>query len=133
MYQAAYNLGDLLSLSSLQQVTLEYPMVPTLFQLLNFSFWTVNLLLGFPVANFNFIFLWTLWVGCQGGTSYTNFLFLANTKTNLNCDMRLSYYERELCCNLLLVAQDLGVFFAAVIGFWVQSYFFTGALYDPPA
>ena len=119
MFQAAYNLGDLLSLSSLQQVTLEYPWVPTTFQILNAAGWTVNLLLGFPIANFNFVFMWSLWVGCQGGTSFTNFLFMANTRTNLSCDMKLSYYERELCCNLLLIAADTGAFFAGVIAYWV--------------
>ena len=133
MFQAAYNLGDLLSLSSLQQVTLEQPWVPTLFQIVNFILWTINTALGFPIANFNFVFLWSIWVGCQGGTSFTNFLFMANTRTNLDCDMKLSYYERELCVNLLLIAQDIGVFFAGLVGYWVQSLFFTGALYNQPA
>lgn len=49
MFQLAYNLGDLLSLSSLQQVTLEYPWVPTTLQFLNFCFWSINIALGFPV------------------------------------------------------------------------------------
>ena len=64
------------------------------------------------VSDFNIIFIWTMWVGIHAGTSYTNFLFLANTKTNLECDMRLNYYERELVVNLLLIAYYFGTFFA---------------------
>jgi hypothetical protein len=55
---------------------------------------------------------------------------MANTRTNLKCDMRLSYYERELCVNMLLIAQDIGVFFAGLTGYWIQAWFFTGALYN---
>ena len=102
-------------------------------QAINFIFWTMNAMLGFPIQGFAIVFLWAIWVGCQGGTCYTNFLFMANTKTNLACDMKLSYYERELMCNIMLIASDLGLFFAGFTGYWIQSWMFTGALYDPPA
>jgi hypothetical protein len=55
----------------------------------------------------------------QGGTAYTNFFYLANTRTNLECDFNLHYTERELTVNMLLFANDLGIFFAGIIGFLV--------------
>lgn len=126
-----YNMGSLISLSTLQQVTLEKPYIPTFIQMLNVLLWMVNLWAG-VVENFNIIFLWTMWVGCQQGTDYTNFLFLANCKTNAAFDMGLNYYERELVCNLLLVSNDVGGFFAAVVAFGVQQYFFPEILFSPP-
>lgn len=57
----------------------------------------------------------------QGGTAYTNFFYLANTRTNLPCDFNLHYTERELTVNMLLFANDLGIFFAGIIGFLVQA------------
>jgi len=56
-------------------------------------------------------------IGGLQGTSYTNFLYLANAKTNLPCDMDLQYYERELTLNILLTASDLGYFFANIFAF----------------
>ena len=49
-----------------------------------------------------------MWVGVHSGTSYTNFIDLASTKTNLDCDMHLNNYERELVVNLLLIANMMG-------------------------
>ena len=60
------------------------------------------------VSDFNTMFIWSMWVGVHSGTSYTNFIFLASTKTNLDCDMHLNYYERELVVNLLLIANMTG-------------------------
>jgi hypothetical protein len=45
-----------------------------------------------------------LWCGLPGGTAYSNFLYLANTRTKLDCDFKLHYTERELTVNLLLIA-----------------------------
>ena len=78
------------------------------------------------------VWVWTVWVGVHSGTSYTNFLFLANTKTNLPCDMRLNYYERELVVNLLLLANDFGQLFAQVISFVIMMYKYPGLLFNPP-
>ena len=60
-----------------------------------------------------------IWVGAQGGTAYTNFFYLANTRTGSKFDFNLHYTERELCVNLLLFANDLGILFAGVIGFFI--------------
>ncbi len=84
------------------------------------------------VTSYNIIFLFTMWVGIQQGTSYTNFLFLANTKTNLQCDMRLSYYERELVVNLLLIANEFGQLIAQVACFAIMMYKYPELLFNPP-
>ena len=78
--------------------------------------WILNLQFN-AVTNFNVIFIWTMWVGCQQGTDYTNFLFLANCKTNAPYDMHLNHYERELVCNLLLISNDVGGFFAFALAY----------------
>ena len=116
MLNFAYNFGSVISLSTLSSVTLERPYIPTLIQAINFVLWIINLQTGM-VTSFNVIFVWMMWIGCQQGTDYTNFLFLANCKTNMDYDMQLNYYERELVCNLLLIANDVGGFFASVIGY----------------
>ena len=107
------------------------PYLPMAFQFINFGLWSLNLYFE-VVTNFNIIFVWTMWVGVHSGTSYTNFLFLANTKTNLDCDMNLSYYERELVVNLLLMSNDLGLFFAQAVATFIMLYRFPELLFNPP-
>jgi len=85
------------------------------------------------VSNFNIIFVWCMWVGVHSGTSYTNFIFLASTKTNLECDMRLNYYERELVVNLLLISNWLGQFLAVFVGFAVMMFRYPELLFNPLA
>ena len=99
----AYNLGNVVGLSSLQTYTLRFPSAPTLLQLLNLVLFCLNMFMP-VIKNFNVVFLWCIWIGAQAGTDYTNFMFLANTKTNLECDMALNFYERELVVNLLLIS-----------------------------
>jgi hypothetical protein len=74
-----------------------------------------------------------MWVGVHAGTSYTNFLFLACTKTNLDCDMQLSYYERELVVNLLLISFELGNFIASSFSFAVMMFRYPELLFNPPS
>ena len=76
--------------------------------------------------------MFLVWVGMQGGTAYSNFFYLANTKTNYRCDFKLHYTERELTVNLLLFASDVGICFAGIIGFLIQAQFFPNTLYNPP-
>ena len=127
----AYYLGSFVSLSSIQSFTLMRPYLPMAFQFINFGLWSLNLYFE-VVTNFNIIFVWTMWVGVHSGTSYTNFLFLANTNTNLDCDMNLSYYERELVVNLLLMSNDLGLFFAQAVATFIMLYRFPELLFNPP-
>ena len=73
-----------------------------------------------------------LWCGLPGGTAYSNFFYLANTRTELECDFHLHYTERELTVNLLFFSLDLGNFFAGMIGFGALAYYFPDTLYNPP-
>jgi hypothetical protein len=84
------------------------------------------------ITDFYVIFFWTVYVGAMEGTSYTNFLFLAVTSTTLSCDMKLNYSERELVVNMLLLAQDLGGFFATFLCFAIQMYNNPQVIYNPP-
>lgn len=91
-------------LASIQTLSIRFPFGPTLIQIAN-TFIFVIFCLWFPfISNFNVIFLWCVAIGTQGGTCYTNFMFLANAKTNLDEDLNLNFYERELVVNLLLIA-----------------------------
>jgi hypothetical protein len=83
-------------------------------------------------SNFNIVFLWCIVIGTMGGTCFTNFMFLANAKTNLPEDLNLNFYERELVVNLLLISQGIGIFFASAFGFFVMQYKFPEMLYNPP-
>lgn len=56
------------------------------------------------VTDFYTIFLFMVWCGFPGGTAYSNFLYLANTRTNLECDFNLHFTERELTVNLLFLS-----------------------------
>mmetsp|Transcript_42947 Transcript_42947/g.30941 ORF Transcript_42947/g.30941 Transcript_42947/m.30941 type:complete len:102 (-) Transcript_42947:113-418(-) len=98
-----YALGTFVSLSSMQSITIYRPYLPTLFQFINLMTLSAVFLLKYTTS-FTLVFFWMIWVGAQGGTSYLNFLFMANTKTNLSCDLRLHYTERELTVNLILVS-----------------------------
>ena len=73
------------------------------------------------ISNFFMIFMVMVLVGGLWGTSYTNFLYLANAKINLSCDMGLTYYERELTLNILLIASDLGIFAAELLAFALKA------------
>jgi hypothetical protein len=94
--------------------------------------WIVNLTFGL-VTNFYLVFLHLIWVGVMGGTVYTNFFYLANTRTKLKSDFKLHYTERELTVNMLMISNDLGLFFAGISSFIVQAWFFPLVLISPPS
>ena len=100
-------------------------------QLFNAILWLVNLRLQL-VTDFYQVFLVMVWCGFPGGTAYSNFFYLANTRTNLPCDFGLHYRERELTVNLLLFASDLGPFFAGALSLAVLALWFPSVLYNPP-
>lgn len=128
----AYYTGSFISRSTIHSSVLSKASTPTLVQLFNLIFWVFNLKYSL-VTNFYLVFFILVWCGFPGGTAYSNFFYLANTRTNLPCDFGLHYTERELTVNLLLFANDLGIFFAGVIGFAVQAYYFQETLYNPPS
>lgn len=127
----AYYTGSFVSRSTIHSKILSHAYAPTLFQMVNCFFWIYNLQYEL-VSSFYPVFFILVWVGVQGGTAYTNFFYLANTRTNLACDFNLHYTERELTVNMLLFANDLGIFFAGIIGFMVQAYYYPDTLYNPP-
>ena len=64
MLTFAYNFGSVISLSTLQTVTLERPAIPTIIQATNCLLWILNLKFMF-LTNFNAVFVWLMWIGCQ--------------------------------------------------------------------
>ena len=50
----------------------------------------------------------------------------------MDYDMNLNYFERELVCNLLLISNDVGGFFASVMGYAYLQYMLPQALFNPP-
>ena len=107
----AYSIGSFLFMTTVSTATVNRPWFPTVFQALNVALWTINVSYGL-VDDFIAIFIWMMFVGALAGTEFVTFLFLAVAKTNLEHDMHLNFYERELVVNLLLMAYDLGTFYA---------------------
>lgn len=127
----AYYTGSFISRSTLHSSILSKAFTPTTVQLANFLLWCYNLKYQL-VTDFYAIFFFLIWCGFPGGTAYSNFFYLANTRTNLECDFGLHYRERELTVNLLLFANDAGILLAGLLGFAVQAWYFPETLYNPP-
>jgi hypothetical protein len=127
----AYFAGSFISRSTLHSSILSRAYTPTVIQLVNMIFWLLNLKYAL-VDNFYAVFFLTIWCGFPGGTAYSNFLYLANTRSNLKCDFNLHFIERELTVNLLLISNDLGMLMAGVLGFVIQANYFPDTLYNPP-
>ena len=106
--QCGAGLGSLVFAVYVQANSLNYPFVPTIALGLNALLWAINLWLGF-VQNTFLLFLWMMVIGGLRQVSFINFLFLANAKTNLPCDLNLEIYDRELTVNLFLISYDIGM------------------------
>lgn len=119
----AYYTGSFISRSTLHSSILSRASTPTIVQVVNMCLWVLNCKYQ-VVTDFYCVFFIMIWCGFPGGTAYSNFFYLANSRTNLDCDFHLHYTERELAVNLLFLANDMGIFLAAVIGFTVQAYYF---------
>ena len=72
-------------------------------------------------------------VGGIYGTSNTNFIFLANAKTDLYVDLDLKYNQRELVVNSLIIANYMGQFFALVITIGFLETMAPSAIFNPPS
>ena len=127
----AYYTGNFISRSTLHSQILSQAYAPTLIQLANLCLWLLNLKYQY-LTSFYPVFFFLVWCGFPSGTAYSNFLYLANARTKLDCDFGLHYTERELTVNLLLIANDLGSLAAAMIGFAVQAIYYPHTLYNPP-
>lgn len=103
-------LGNLIFSAYVQALTMVYPFIPVILQTINVCLWIVNVIFWF-VTDLRLLFVWMVFIGGLSGASFTNFLFLANAKTDLFCDLKLNIYERELVVNLMLMSDDLGAFF----------------------
>ena len=64
----AYFLGNQISLSSIQGLTLAYPRLPVLMQFVNLVLWVANLQYGF-VSSLNIVFFWCMWIGVHSRNS----------------------------------------------------------------
>ena len=100
-------LGNLIFSAYVTAISLMYPFMPVVFQFINACLWLLNVWLWF-VQDLRLLFIWMMFIGGLSGASFTNFLFLANAKTDLFCDLKLNIYERELVVNLMLMSDDLG-------------------------
>ena len=118
--KVAMGIGNFIFMSIVQKIIFQRPTLPTIIQFGFFVFWFINLVFG-VIENFFLTFLVMMLVGGLWGASYTNFLYLANAKIKLGCDMGLTYYERELTINILLIASDIGVFAAILLAFILKS------------
>ena len=94
--------------------------MPTIVQFGFFVFSFFNLIFRL-IEDFILTFIFMMLVGGLQGACYTNFLYLANAKIKLSCDMGLTYYERELALNILLIASDVGMFAAILLAFILKS------------
>ena len=123
LFRVALFLGNVVFMATVQPIACRMPTTLTLLQLGFCLFWIVNdtmqLIKLFPV-----LFLVMSIIGGLSGASFTNFLYLANIQIISNkdgeseeasMDMGLTYYERELTINVLLMASDLGRLLAAVL------------------
>ena len=118
--KVAMGIGNFIFMSIVQEIIFWRPTLPTIVQFGFFVFWFANVIFG-VIENFFLTFLVMMLVGGLWGACYTNFLYLANAKIKLSCDMGLTYYERELTLNILLIASDFGMFVAILLAFILKS------------
>ena len=111
------SLGAFASAAYMQAYTLDHPYLPTIVLGINVLFWAFNVFIPI-ITSVNILFLWMFVIGGLRNCQFINFLFLANADTDLECDMKLIIYERELVVNLLLIAYDIGTFYAISLTYY---------------
>ena len=124
-------LGNLIFSAYVTAISLMYPFMPVVFQFINACLWLLNVWLWF-VQDLRLLFIWMMFIGGLSGASFTNFLFLANAKTDLFCDLKLNIYERELVVNLMLMSDDLGQFYGYFCGFAIVYLLVPDMIFTPP-
>ena len=129
---AAKELGNVMLSTWINAFSCVYPGVPFLLQLINVILWGINIKYRI-VTNLWVTFIWMTLVGGIYGTSNTNFIFLANAKTDLYVDLNLKYNQRELVVNSLIIANYMGQFFALVITIGVLETMAPSAIFNPPS
>ena len=103
----AKEMGNILFSTWINAFACVYPAMPVLLQTINLILWALNCKFVF-VTNLWVTFLWMTIVGGVYASPLTNFLFLANAKTNLHVDLDLSVNQREMVVNMLLCANYMG-------------------------
>ena len=129
---AAKELGNVMLSTWINAFSCVYPGVPFLLQLINVILWAINIKYQ-VVTNLWVTFIWMTIVGGIYGTSNTNFIFLANAKTDLYVDLDLKYNQRELVVNSLIIANYMGQFFALVITIGFLETMAPSAIFNPPS
>ena len=129
--KAAMGVGSFILMAYVQTIILMRPSLPTIIQACFFVLWLLNVIYR-PVHNFIVIFIIMIAIGGLRGAAYTNFLYLANAKVNLPCDMDLIYYERELAVNMLLMASDIGKLFAFTCSFQLKLHLYPEIFFHNP-
>ena len=124
-------LGNLIFSAYVTAISLMYPFMPVVFQFINTCLWLLNVWLWF-VQDLRLLFIWMMFIGGLSGASFTNFLFLANAKTDLFCDLKLNIYERELVVNLMLMSDDLDQFYGYFCGFAIVYLLVPDMIFTPP-
>ena len=128
----AKELGNIMFSTWINAFSCVYPGVPFLLQMINVILWAINLKYQF-VVNLWVTFVWMTIVGGIYGTSMTNFIFLANAKTDLYSDLNLKYNQRELVVNALIIANYMGQFFALVVTIGCLETRVPSAIFNPPS
>ena len=103
----AKEFGNLMFSTWINAFACVYPSMPAILQLLNVILWFLNVQYS-VVTSIWPTFIWMMLVGGLYGSSMTNFMFLANAKTDLFTDMNLHIREREFVVNSLLIANYMG-------------------------
>lgn len=95
--QFCYQIGVLMSRSSLKCFKVNQIWIITALQAFNFCFWWLE-------AEFLFLSMWgefavAIWVGCMGGMSYVNVAYLILNSKNISNDLKEATFNLSLCFN----------------------------------
>ena len=127
----AKELGNVMFSTWINAFACVYPSFPVLCQLLNVIAWIINLYFNL-VHNLWVTFFWTMIVGGLYASSLSNFMFLANAKTDLYADLQLKIHQREFVVNMLLTANYMGQFFSLVVTILYFEVYQPSAIFNPP-
>ena len=61
------------------------------------------------IESFSAVFIFIVWVGLMGGSSYVNVVYLIASSPQLHINMK------ELAANICMFSNDIGIFLAALL------------------
>jgi hypothetical protein len=103
-----YQVGVFFSRSSLNYFVIERNWIVTVLQFINFFLLFLNAFFVY-VKSVYILYIWFIWVGCMGGSSYVNVIY------KIKNSPKLEKTERELAVMMLMVFNDVGIFSASVL------------------